>query len=579
MPEPEANLENTGERMIPEFHSGTLMYGEHYTRYLAALEIVQGRRVLDIASGSGYGSQMLAGVASSVVGVDVDKDAVAYAQERFAADNLTFLIGDGVQIPLEDDSVDVVVSFETIEHIADYRTFVSEVDRVLAPGGILVLSTPNDLEVPKGNHFHFHEFEYQELVDVVTPHFPQVVPYFQATYQAVMVGPEQMLLGTAPVSADIVNLASLGPDNMLFFYLICSREPVEAPVPTTLALAEHFSYRRQNQMITSFAQPFAQELGVERFVRQTAERRAAVAEEQVRRLAAERRAARTFPASVIVAVRDTVDQVAQALGVLAESTDPDLYDVVVVDMTQDPEVKALLKALDGDVTIVPGAAGIGIGAAMNLAAATARGETLIFMHDDVAPLAGWLGPLLEALDAPGAGVAGPLLISTGMTVVSAGHLLFSATTGDPRLGVANADVGLAWDSPRVRGRHERDSVSGALLAIRREVFDEVGGFDRNLRAGQHDVDLCLKVRRTGRTVVCDARSVVVHLDTDLQVLDADEINVDNQRLISTWADVYVPQILLGAHDEVTPNPRRRPSRPPFVAVPQQRDPEPAAARV
>src|SRR6185436_11181815 len=95
-------LENTGERMIPALHAGELMYAEHVTRYEAAAAIIKDKVVLDIASGSGYGTKMLAEHAKKVYGVDVSAEAVDYAKERFSAKNVEYRVGSGTQIPLED---------------------------------------------------------------------------------------------------------------------------------------------------------------------------------------------------------------------------------------------------------------------------------------------------------------------------------------------------------------------------------------------------------------------------------------------------------------------------------------------
>src|SRR5688572_2803373 len=173
-------IDNDGERMVPEFHRPSLMYIDHVNRYMAATDAVRGKRVLDIASGSGYGSALLAESATSVVGVDVSPDAVSYASREHARSNVEFRVGNAEHIPVDDSSVDVVVTFETIEHVADYERFVAEIDRVLAPGGVALISTPNDLEFIEGNHFHLHEFVYDELMELVGRHFSFVRPYFQA---------------------------------------------------------------------------------------------------------------------------------------------------------------------------------------------------------------------------------------------------------------------------------------------------------------------------------------------------------------------------------------------------------------
>ncbi len=92
-------LTDTGERMIPEFHKGTLIYAEHLTRYRALRHIVKDKVVLDIASGSGYGSALLSETASLVYGVDVDEDAVAYSKDNFGGPKTKFIVGTGTKIP------------------------------------------------------------------------------------------------------------------------------------------------------------------------------------------------------------------------------------------------------------------------------------------------------------------------------------------------------------------------------------------------------------------------------------------------------------------------------------------------
>jgi 2-polyprenyl-3-methyl-5-hydroxy-6-metoxy-1,4-benzoquinol methylase len=236
-------LEDDGERMIPEFHKDTLMYAEHLTRYLVAQDLVRGKRVLDVASGSGYGSQMLSRTAASVVGVDRDESAVAYARANYGADNLEYRHGDATQIPADDGSIDVLVTFETIEHVADYRAFLREIDRVLAPDGIALISTPNDLEFVEGNHFHLHEFVLDELIALVGEHFDHVDPYFQATWKAVAVGTADMFALAGPLEIPVLNLAPLVADQCLYFYLVCSRRPIAERLAPVAALGGHYSDR------------------------------------------------------------------------------------------------------------------------------------------------------------------------------------------------------------------------------------------------------------------------------------------------------------------------------------------------
>ena len=117
-------LEWTGERFIPGVKGDIEI--EHLHRYHAAAELVTGLRVLDIACGEGYGSSILAQRAASVVGVDISPDAVAHARSSYAASNLHFEEGSCTKIPLPDASVDVLISFETLEHVDEQEATLRE---------------------------------------------------------------------------------------------------------------------------------------------------------------------------------------------------------------------------------------------------------------------------------------------------------------------------------------------------------------------------------------------------------------------------------------------------------------------
>lgn len=244
-----AKLEDTGERMVPEYNKGTLIYAEHITRYQAVLPHVKDKVVLDIASGSGYGTALLASSAKHVFGVDVDEPAVEYAKQQYAAKNITYKIGNGEKIPLDDNSVEVVVTFETIEHVKNYKKFLKEVKRVLKPDGLAIISTPNELEFAEGNHFHLHEFKYDELHKLLKAEFKQVDPYYQATWKAVALGGSDAFLEEGIISASIQNLAPIKPDQYLYFFMICSNEKTSSNIETVVALGDHFSERqRQTQL-------------------------------------------------------------------------------------------------------------------------------------------------------------------------------------------------------------------------------------------------------------------------------------------------------------------------------------------
>ena len=125
LPNPTDKMDFDGERFVTG-ESGEIAH-EHYLRYLFAMQFCVGKDVLDIASGEGYGSSMLGQVAGTVHGTDLLAEAVDYATQHYSSDSIRFSVGDARQIPHADASFDVVVSFETIEHIAEHERFLDEV--------------------------------------------------------------------------------------------------------------------------------------------------------------------------------------------------------------------------------------------------------------------------------------------------------------------------------------------------------------------------------------------------------------------------------------------------------------------
>lgn len=167
----------TGERFVPT-ESGEIRH-EHMHRYSWCLELARGCDVLDIASGEGYGSNLLADTAKSIVGVDISEEAIAHAREAYREkNNLRFEVGDAASIPLPDNSVDLVVSFETIEHHDKHVEMMAEIDRVLRPNGRLVMSSPNKAvysdKAGHHNEFHVKELYFDEFDQLLRKRFSSV---------------------------------------------------------------------------------------------------------------------------------------------------------------------------------------------------------------------------------------------------------------------------------------------------------------------------------------------------------------------------------------------------------------------
>lgn len=166
-------LEFTGERFTPECVR-EIAY-EHWHRYAWARALTQNKVVLDVACGEGYGSHFLAQSAQSVTGIDVDPATIEHAQARYQAPNLTFIQADALTLPIEDQSMDVVVCLETLEHLEDHDGLMEAFKRVLKPEGMLVLSSPDKAsysdEMGYANPFHAKELYREELESLLARHF------------------------------------------------------------------------------------------------------------------------------------------------------------------------------------------------------------------------------------------------------------------------------------------------------------------------------------------------------------------------------------------------------------------------
>ncbi|MCI0422439.1 MAG: class I SAM-dependent methyltransferase, partial [Acidobacteria bacterium] len=156
-------MEFTGERVVPGKVEPDLL-NEHLSRYYFARPLVEHRFAVDLGCGTGYGAAVLAQSASKVLGLDVSEEAVKFARKHYGAPNLGFLISDCRQTPLGSQTVDVAVCFEVIEHLAEQDALLQEVQRVLRPDGLAVISTPNRVyyteERKEVNPFHVHEFDF-----------------------------------------------------------------------------------------------------------------------------------------------------------------------------------------------------------------------------------------------------------------------------------------------------------------------------------------------------------------------------------------------------------------------------------
>ncbi len=167
----------TGERTLPDVPEENYWFRRHLAVYEWIAACVAGRRVVDMACGEGYGSDVLAGAAASVVGVDANPEAHEHARPRYVRPNLRFEC-DLVESFAE--PCDAIVFLQTIEHVQDTGAILEHFKSMLAPGGVAYVSTPNLLTLaPPGaeksdNPWHVREYRAAEFRELCEVHFDRV---------------------------------------------------------------------------------------------------------------------------------------------------------------------------------------------------------------------------------------------------------------------------------------------------------------------------------------------------------------------------------------------------------------------
>ncbi|WP_223789124.1 class I SAM-dependent methyltransferase [Marinicella meishanensis] len=171
------------ERYVPQKQTRYHSWYEHWHRYYFIAEIVKDRRVCDVACGEGYGSALLAKRASEVVGVDVDKATIQHANETYGdIENVEFIVANATETQFIENSFDVIVSFETLEHLSEHQQLIREFKRILKKDGLLIISTPDKLVYSgdkEHNEYHVKELTKLEFEDLMKSEFKYNMMYGQ----------------------------------------------------------------------------------------------------------------------------------------------------------------------------------------------------------------------------------------------------------------------------------------------------------------------------------------------------------------------------------------------------------------
>lgn len=201
---------------------------EHLHRYALVRDIVKGKVVLDIACGEGYGTNLLAKTAGEIFGVDRCAETVGSAKSRYPAGNLKFMQGDIANIPFQANTFDIIICFETIEHVGDQEKVLQEFKRVLKSDGVLVISTPekknySDIRGYK-NPFHVKEFYELEFKAFLNTYFLNTNILYQYTTYGSSIHYETEIKIDEILTGNYVAFSKITNPSPTYILSICSDE-------------------------------------------------------------------------------------------------------------------------------------------------------------------------------------------------------------------------------------------------------------------------------------------------------------------------------------------------------------------
>ncbi len=179
------NKADFDERIIPDKTPKGII-SIHLARYEFARNHCEGKRVLDVACGVGYGSEYLSQFSEQVVGVDLSEEAVQYAQKRYQRDNIQFFAQDACKLQIEGGPFDVACSFETIEHLPSVEPYLKNIVNVLKDEGVYIVSSPyvSKTTLSPENPYHIQEWSPKDFELLLQNYFSEISLFGQQRKQS-----------------------------------------------------------------------------------------------------------------------------------------------------------------------------------------------------------------------------------------------------------------------------------------------------------------------------------------------------------------------------------------------------------
>ena len=561
-------MQFTGERFVPQVHGNIEL--EHMHRYLMACDLGAGKDVLDIACGEGYGTEMMARTASKVYGVDISGEAISHAKAKYLKDNIEFMIGSCDAIPLPDQSVDLVVSFETIEHHDKHEEMMLEIKRVLRPDGVVLISSPDkqvySIDPAYKNPFHVKELLAIEFKELLSNHFSNTNFFGQKiVYGSTIMNDDKKSSHTKSYWENNNRINDCEGIHRPV-YIIAVASDAELPLLSTGMYERHESHsefasqlrahisnlnlllsRKCDEVrVLELAVQSAILFQIKTFIKRIFHkgRPPHVVRQKVhffKRLerSIRKRRKKFFAGlrninlgkpmtiecmtelskkinilssvnpevSIIIPVYGQIEYTLRCLKSIADLPPQVEIEVIVVDDCSPDTTKLILANVTG-IKMIANEQNLGFIRSSNAGAASAQGTYLYFLNNDTQVTPGWLDELICTFQRfPETGLVGSNLVYPDGSLQEAGGIIWK--DGSAWNFGRDQDASL----PVFNYAREVDYCSGASIMVPKSLFDELGGFDEHyLPAYCEDSDLALKIREKGYRVIYQPLSEVIHFE-------------------------------------------------------------------
>jgi GT2 family glycosyltransferase len=262
-------------------------------------------------------------------------------------------------------------------------------------------------------------------------------------------------------------------------------------------------------------------------------------------------------ATLVTPLFNKVEFTQACLTAVSANTETDDYQVVLVDNGSSDGTGDFLDLLEGDVDVVRNERNRGFAVASNQGAALARSDVIVFLNNDTEPFAGWLEPLLRVLEErPEVAAVGSRLLFPDGLIQHAGVAIVEEVTPQRQVfGGVHAYYRMPAEHPEVMVPRDWQAVTGACMAVRRDLFEAVGGFDEAYWNGNEDVDLCFELGSRGHRVAYEPTSVLIHHESVSGPERFSKVPENERRLMDKWLGRVVPDLIVDEN-----GPRNHPAR-------------------